>query len=82
MGVKALANYMNSRGILRRGRHFGAGRVHDLLKISTYCGRHYFNRVDSRNGKMRPPSQWIEHSVPAIIDADTFSREWLPPRAS
>ena len=74
MGVKAIANHMNARGILRRGRRFGTGSIHDLLKTSTYCGRHYFNQMDSRTKKKRPPSQWVEHAVPAIIDEETFTR--------
>ncbi|MGO4682374.1 recombinase family protein [Hyphomicrobium sp. 2TAF46] len=56
MGVKAIASYLNERGITRRGRRFSTGGVHDLLTSSTYCGRHKFNRFDSRNGRPRPPS--------------------------
>jgi len=73
MGVKAIASYLNERGITRRGRRFSTGGVHDLLTSSTYCGRHYFNRFDSRNGRPRPPSQWIEVSVPAIVDEQIFN---------
>lgn len=73
MGVKAIATFLNERGITRRGRRFSTGGVHDLLTSSTYCGRHQFNRFDSRNGRPRPPSQWIEVSVPAIVDEQTFN---------
>lgn len=73
LGVKAIASHLNERGIFRRGRRFTTGGVHDLLTSTTYFGRHYFNRTDSRNGTSRPPSQWIELSVPAIIDEATFN---------
>lgn len=73
MGVKAIATHLNERGITRRGRRFSTGGVHDLLTSSTYVGRHHFNRRDSRNGRPRPPSQWIELSVPAIIDEESFN---------
>ena len=34
---------------------------------------HHFNRTDSRNGKPRPPSQWIELRVPPIVDEQIFT---------
>jgi DNA invertase Pin-like site-specific DNA recombinase len=72
-GVKAIATYLNERGITRRGRRFSTGGVHDLLTSPTYCGRHQFNRTDSRNHRRRPPSQWVEVKVPAIVDEQTFN---------
>ena len=39
----------------------------------TYHGAHFFNRRDSRSGKARPPSQWVELRVPAIVDEKTFN---------
>ena len=47
--------------------------MHDLLTSTTYHGRHYFNRNDSRNQRARPPSEWVEVRVPAIIDEQTFN---------
>lgn len=73
MGVKAIASYFNERSITRRGVRFSTGGVHSLLTSATYVGRHYFNRHDSRNRRPRPPSQWIEVKVPAIIDEITFN---------
>lgn len=74
LGVKAIANHLNTRGMQRRGRRFGTGSIHDLLKTSTYCGRHYFNQTDSRAKRRRPPSQWVELSVPPIISEEAFNR--------
>ncbi len=73
MGVKAIATHFNERGITRRGRRFSTGSIHEILTSSTYCGRHFFNRNDSRNGCRRPPSQWIEVQVPVIVDEQTFN---------
>jgi len=73
VGVKAIASHLNERGILRRGRRFSTGSIHDILTATTYYGRHYFNRTDSRNGTPRPPSQWVPFDVPAIIDEETFN---------
>ena len=73
MGVKAIATYFNERAITRRGVRFSTGGVYDLLTSTTYVGRHHYNRKDSRNGRPRPPSQWVELQVPAIIDEQTFN---------
>lgn len=73
LGVKAIATHLNARGILRRGRRFSTGGVHDILTSSTYHGFHHFNRTDSRNGRLRPPSEWVSFEVPAIIDEKTFN---------
>lgn len=73
LGVKAIATYFNERGVTRRGRRFSTGGIYDILTSSTYHGVHHFNRRDSRNGKARPPSQWVELRVPAIIDEQTFN---------
>jgi site-specific DNA recombinase len=72
MGVKAIATHLNQRGVTRRGRPFMTGGVHAILTSTTYIGRHQFNRRDSRNGTVRPPSEWIELAVPAIIDQAAF----------
>ena len=46
LGVKAIATYLNERGILRRGRRFTTGGVHEILTSTTYHGTHYFNRTE------------------------------------
>jgi len=73
IGVKAIATWLNERGILRRGRRFTTGGVHGILTSTTYHGLHHFNRTDSRNGRPRPPSEWVPFMVPAIIDEKTFN---------
>ena len=72
VGVKAIASHLNERGILRRGRRFSTGSIHDILSTTAYYGVHYFNRRDSRNGAATP-SQWVSSQVPAIIDEPTFN---------
>jgi hypothetical protein len=76
--------------MLRRGHPFSSGGIHKILHSTTYIGRHYFNRTDSRNLAARPPSQWVDIEVPAIIDETIFnevqgllksrSPKQLPPR--
>ncbi|MFJ7352771.1 recombinase family protein [Phyllobacterium sp. NPDC097923] len=73
LGVKAIATYLNERSIARRGLRFSTGGIHDLLTSTSYIGKHHFNRSDSRNRRVRPPSQWVELEVPAIIDEKTFN---------
>ena len=73
MGIKAIATWLNERGILRRGRKFTTGGVHAILTSTTYHGLHHFNRKDSRSGRPRPPSEWVAFEVPALIDEKTFN---------
>jgi site-specific DNA recombinase len=73
-GLKAICNYFNERGVTRRGRKFGVGPLQDLMTNPTYCGRHQFNRTDSRAKKLRPRGEWIEVRVPSIIDEETFNQ--------
>ena len=73
MGIKAIASHLNERGISRRGHKFSTGSVHVILTLATYAGRHQFNKRDSRTGRSRPPSEWVEVEVPAIIDETTFN---------
>jgi site-specific DNA recombinase len=72
-GVKAIACRLTERGFSRRGVPFSTGSVYEILTSSTYCGQHYFNRRDSRTGAPRPPSQWVDIKVPAIIDESMFN---------
>lgn len=73
MGVKAIASYLNDRGVRRRGRKFSTGSIYETLTSTTYHGRHVFNRRDSRSSKLRPPSQWVTMDVPALVDEATFN---------
>jgi DNA invertase Pin-like site-specific DNA recombinase len=74
MGLKAICNHLNERGISRRGHKWGIGSLQDLMTSPTYCGRHKFNRLETRTGRRRPPSECIEVEVPAIISEDDFDR--------
>lgn len=74
MGIKAIASWLNARGMMRRGHRFSTGSVHVILTSSTYHGQHHFNQRDSRTGKPRPPSQWVSLAVPAIIHEATFNQ--------
>ncbi|WP_049779347.1 recombinase family protein [Rhodomicrobium vannielii] len=73
MGVKAIATRLNERGNTRRGQRFSTGSIYDILTNTTYRGQYFFNRFDSRGGKARPPSEWIELAAPVIIEEATFN---------
>lgn len=72
MGIKAVASYLNKRGYRHRGTLFYTSLVEKILKRETYAGVHHYNRIDSRTGKLRPPSEWVPVAVPAIIDREIF----------
>ncbi len=72
MGIKAITTYLNTKGYRYRGKAFYTASVERILKNEAYIGIHHYNRIDSRTRKVRPPSEWIRMSVPAIVDNDTF----------
>ena len=74
MGVKAIVNHLNARGITRRGQKFYKSNVHDILKRTTYVGTHYFNRIDSKTRQEKPREEWIALDVPPIIEKSLFDK--------
>ena len=73
MGIKSIATYLNERGYQQRtGTKFSAKTVHEILRRSTYAGRHFFNQFDSKTRKQKHRDEWIECKVPAIVDGKTF----------
>ncbi len=72
MGIKAIAKHMNEKGYRQRGKAFYTASIERILKNEAYIGTHYYNRIDSRTRKQRPPSEWIKMSVPQIVEAEVF----------
>lgn len=74
MGCKEIAKHLTDKGLLMRGKPWGIQKVHKLLSDPLYMGDYYFNVIDSKTQKKRPPDEWVKTSIPAIIDAATFER--------
>lgn len=72
MGMKAIAVHLNEAGCLMRGKPWRIQKLHDVLSDPTYRGEYCYNMRDSQTGLMRPESEWIRYTVPAIIDDETF----------
>ncbi len=72
MGIKAITTYLNTKGYRYRGKAFYTASVERILKNEAYIGTHYYNRIDSRTRKERPPSEWIRMKVPSIVETETF----------
>ena len=73
MGLRKLANYLNTRQYANReGRPFRIQFLQNILRNSAYITRYWFNRTDSKTKKLRPESEWIAHETPRIIDDYTF----------
>ncbi len=70
IGIKAITKHLNVSGYCYRGKAFYT--VERILKHEAYIGIHYYNRVDSRTRKKRPPSEWIKTNVPSIVDKEVF----------
>lgn len=74
VGVKEIAKYLAEQGILARGKPWSIQKVHWTLANTLYMGDYYFNVMDSKAKKQRPPEEWIKTNIPAIVDAETFER--------
>ncbi len=73
MGVKAIVNWLNERGIKSsRGSRWGTGSVHRVLSSETCLGRHFFNKSCSRTKTVRPREEWILVSSEPIVDLELF----------
>jgi len=47
--------------------------VHTVLSNETYAGTYRFNRVEARNRRRKPETEWITVAVEAIVDEGTFA---------
>lgn len=73
MGIKLIAEYLNQRGFTTQtGKAFYTSTVSDILKRTAYMGVHYFNKRDSRNGKIKPRTEWVSFETPLIISPEIF----------
>ena len=77
MGCKSIAYFLNERGITLRGRRWMRARVHEVLANPAYAGEYYFNRIDGKTRKPKPPSEWVKVAVEPIIDPAIFHRVQL-----
>jgi len=74
MGGKEIAKYLTQKGLLMRGKPWRIQKLHALLSDTLYMGDYYFNVIDSKAGKKRPPNEWVKTDIPAIVDASTFEQ--------
>ena len=74
VGVKEIAKILNEKGQRMRGKLWGNHKVHKILSSPTYRGEHFYNVIDSKTGKKRPPAEWIPVAVDPIVESVTFER--------
>ena len=75
MGVKAIANWLNTRGYrTRSGARWGVGPLHTMLSNTAYAGTYRFNQIEARTGARKSEAELVSAGVPAIIDVATFDR--------
>ncbi len=75
VGSKRLAELLNQAGLLYRGdKEWSKQRVQERLADRVYVGEYYYNKRESRTGKVKPREEWILVPVLPIIDRDLFNR--------
>jgi site-specific DNA recombinase len=74
LGVKSVCSYLNDRGISYIGeRGFSVQRVAVILNRTSYIGKHYFFRQNSKTRALHAKADWVELPCPVIIDPQTFA---------
>lgn len=77
MGYKKIVTHLNESGVMLRGRIWHVSNVSQILRRSTYRGKHLYGVHDTRNGMKRPEHEWQEVPAPVIIP----ETEWLEVQA-
>lgn len=72
LGIKEITKHLATQGLLMRGKPWSIQKVHETLSRTTYMGEYYFNVHNFKAKVIRPPSEWVQTTIPAIIDAATF----------
>ena len=74
VGIKEIVKILTQRGVSMRGRPWSIQKIHDILSSRAYIGEHYFNVLDSKTGKKRPPAEWMLVKSDPVVDMETFDR--------
>ncbi len=75
MGIKEITKHLNARGYRTRlGARFGVGTVHGILTNTVYVGAWSFNKRNAKTGQVKPQTEVIPISVPAMIDRTIFDK--------
>lgn len=74
-GAKKITEYLNSRGVLRRGKKWSRATVGEMLNDKVYIGEYFYNKKSGKNRKKyKPRGEWVQITVPAIVTKDTFEK--------
>ena len=74
LGIKAIVNRLNAKGIQFNGKPFHISSIHRMLSSRTYIGQHVFNQRCAKTGEAKPKDQWVQSAVPAIIAEAEFDQ--------
>ena len=74
MGCKEIVKHLSDKNVTMRGSAWSVQKIHTLLSDTLYMGDYYFNVIDSKTGKKRPPDEWVKTPIPAIVDAAVFEQ--------
>ncbi len=72
MGAKEIASYFNQKHMLLRNQSWNRSRVHEVLSNKAYIGEYYFNKRNSKTGRIKPQEEWIKLEIQPVIEASTF----------
>lgn len=72
-GAKRIAEDLNRLGYrTRRGKLWQNTTILGILKSETYNGIYYFNRTESKTGRIKSKEEWIKITVPAYWEDNEY----------
>lgn len=72
LGMSSIAQYLNSRGMQRRGKPWRIQTVDLALSSPIYRGEYVFNQRSGKDRKRNPEDEIVRSQVPAIVDQRTY----------
>ena len=72
-GIKAIATWLNEKGIFRREKHWTVNQVHRVLSNEVYIGNYVFNKKHPKEHRIKPESEWITVKVVPIILPERYA---------
>jgi site-specific DNA recombinase len=77
LGMLGVARLLNRTGLTFRGKPWSKGKIDSILRDRSYIGEHYFNKKNTKTGKVKPKEKWVLCAVPQIIDESLFNEAQL-----
>ncbi len=75
LGALAIADRLNERGLLMRGKRWAKNTVAYMLRNEIYTGVRIFNKTARKGRVVKPEAEWVrKDSHPALVSKEDFEK--------